>query len=777
MNVFTQTKRLVFLLVFMMAGLASSGSGQAAVPFSDVSPNHWAYTSIDWAYTNKLISGYANGTFGSKRTLTEAEFLVMLTRYDCSGDPQPKSQTGDRHWAASAYAYAKSKHLPLKGYSDSTLRDKPVTRGQVARIVAAFHGFDLNEHHAVQYMYINQLSSGKTGVKDYADYGAAQSLNRAEAAVFLHRLAEKGKCQLTGLTQDAAGKDNSKYPLPADFLPEGTVTFPEPDGTTPSPGSLPARDSRIEDIDIEKRTLTANGINSTFITLSLKDCYGNPISYDESFSFQAFSQSGGTVSNGQPAIEESPVELTFEVSSSAAYTQTDGPDVTVKVTAPALTSERKDTISFQYAGQKTENDKMACYRTPPAVDITYVPKAELQVSSTRSEMAANGSSTAVVTAKIVQPGGQTISDYNGRVRFYSAKGALLSTSDVTLSNGTASTQVTSLSSSSPVEDTIYAELIQTDSRYRAVNNEITSETHSTSILYDPGLSTIAGCARDDLEVAFIIDSSQSMTRSDPERLRVSKSQKLLLTLQAKLNVTTRFNSQGTPLYGSGPLLPVAHDSLYNVFQSGGTNIANGMETAFGQFQQPDAGTRKIAILVTDGKSNKRQVLEKVKKARENGITIFTIGLGSKEQLDEVLLQQAAQETGGRYFHVEKSSQLSTAYQTILTELSCGELFLGCSPSGNVFSAPSLRETEDTFYMNTFIDEGCSGEVKRVIVRFHSSEGSIDYDLIYRGQRYFALKKDMEEIIPLALEREGTFLAFDKDGILLGSRTIPRLTIK
>ncbi|MET1030427.1 vWA domain-containing protein, partial [Domibacillus tundrae] len=200
-----------------------------------------------------------------------------------------------------------------------------------------------------------------------------------------------------------------------------------------------------------------------------------------------------------------------------------------------------------------------------------------------------------------------------------------------------------------------------------------------------------------------------------------------------------------------------------------TNIADGMDEAFSRF----TGTNKVAILVTDGKSNERQVLAKIEQARNQGITVYTIGLGSKKQLNEALLQKVAQETGGRYFHVEKSSEISTAYQTILNELSCGELYLGCSPSGTVFASPSLRMTSDTFYMDTFIDEACS-EVERVVLRFHSLDGTIDYDLIYRGQHYFALKKDRTEIDPLYLQHEGTFLAYDKYGTLIGKQTIPVL---
>ena len=64
-------------------------------------------------------------------------------------------------------------------------------------------------------------------------------------------------------------------------------------------------------------------------------------------------------------------------------------------------------------------------------------------------------------------------------------------------------------------------------------------------------------------------------------------------------------------------------------------------------------------------------------------------------------------------------------------------------------------------MNTFIDGSCK-DIKKVIVQFTSLEGKVDYELIYRGQSYFALEKRLDEIIDLSLFSEGTFIGYDAD---------------
>ena len=134
----------------------------------------------------------------------------------------------------------------------------------------------------------------------------------------------------------------------------------------------------------------------------------------------------------------------------------------------------------------------------------------------------------------------------------------------------------------------------------------------------------------------------------------------------------------------------------------------------------------------------------LKKANEKNITIYTIGLGDKDKLNEDLLKQLAYETGGQYYHAKENIDISEIYQTILSEITCGYPALTCISASSAFRSPSLEYTDTDFYMNTFINERC-GTVDKVVLRLSSTKGDIDYVLIPRGQNLFALTKNINQI--------------------------------
>ncbi|MFD2443872.1 immunoglobulin-like domain-containing protein [Bacillus sp. CGMCC 1.16607] len=1049
MTVFQKRRSVSLLLILMLMLTSLPSPSSAASRYKDVNIDHWAYSSIEWAFKKGIVKGNSDGTFAPSRILTEAEFITMLIRYDC--DVNKKNVTGG---ASANYRYLKGKNIPLPGFINSKLRDEPIKRGDVARIVAAFNGLDLTMPHAVQYMYIKNLSNGMTGKKDYQDYGVDRSLSRAEAVVFLNQLSKRGTCKMVGLLNTSAGQDNQKYPLPINFLGEDSATFPPNETlpqTKPPVGAKPI-DSRLKDLDIEKPKLIANGVDSTFMTLNLQDCYGNPIPYDQSLVFTASSKRGARISvenyeNGNDAVafaksqlnviyaigesatgvtqnvtlptfgangtvitwysnnksiasngivtrptftegnaivtltatiskngiydtktfilvvlsqvqndseavalaksqlnviyatgdsaagvtqnvtlptsgangtviswysdniavaangivtrpiysagnslvtltatirkngvtdtksflvvvlkqvqndaeavssakdqlsiiyaagdseagvtqnitlpttganstviswysdniaiaangtvtrpkfglgnamvnltatiikneasstktfkvivleQPSPIgsEIIYQKAAEVSYaysaiTQTDGPELTIKVTAPASNTVVQDTISFQLNYQSNLN--MSCYQKPVTIELTYEPQAELRLEVGNKNLSPNGQTT--VTAKIVRPGGQTIWDYNGKVRFRSAKGAILGTQEAYFYNGVASTSVSPLSTSYQVNDEISAEIIQSDSRYNSEISSVLNKTFYTNVIYDPRLSP-ATCQRGELEVAFIIDSSGSMKRNDPERLRVSKSKELINTINANFNIGSHFNERGYMLGNPGSVNSVSY-SFDNVFQSGGTNIGEGLEQAFTKFTN-STSSQKVAILLTDGKSSERKATDMMNLAKSKGIKIFTIGLGDTKQLNESLLLKMASETGGKYYQAEKNTDISIAYQSILYDVTCGVSYPVCSQSGYVFTSPKLEVTSSDFYMNTYINENC-GEVDRVVLRLQSTDGDIDYELIHRGQNYYALQKEKNEIENFSLYNEGTFLAYNRDGTLVGQLRIP-----
>ena len=58
----------------------STSSSQFSLTFSDVSPDYWAYDSINYVFTHKWMGGMGDGTFQPARPLTRAEAASLLSR-------------------------------------------------------------------------------------------------------------------------------------------------------------------------------------------------------------------------------------------------------------------------------------------------------------------------------------------------------------------------------------------------------------------------------------------------------------------------------------------------------------------------------------------------------------------------------------------------------------------------------------------------------------------------------------------------------------------------
>ena len=159
--------------------------------FSDVA-NHWAIDPIRWASENNLVGGYEDGTFRPDNQVTEAEFAAILARYATNVTVEGEPEEGE-HWAQAVYDTLEKYGMPLRGYNNDKIKNQPITRGQIARIVAAKNGFNLDEVLAIEYMYENDLSGGFDSTKrNYETYGADQYLTRAQAVAFMQRLSKAG---------------------------------------------------------------------------------------------------------------------------------------------------------------------------------------------------------------------------------------------------------------------------------------------------------------------------------------------------------------------------------------------------------------------------------------------------------------------------------------------------------------------------------------------------------------------------------------------------------
>ena len=116
----------------------------------------------------------------------------------------------------------------------------------------------------------------------------------------------------------------------------------------------------------------------------------------------------------------------------------------------------------------------------------------------------------------------------------------------------------------------------------------------------------------------------------------------------------------------------------------GTAIGNGLATSVARMMDSDAKSR-VVILLTDGVNNRGEVapMTAAEIAKTYGIRVYTIGVGAngmaaypvmtpwgpdvqqmQVEIDEDLLGQIAQTTGGRYFRATDNTKLSEIYSEI-----------------------------------------------------------------------------------------------------------------
>lgn len=200
-------------------------------------------------------------------------------------------------------------------------------------------------------------------------------------------------------------------------------------------------------------------------------------------------------------------------------------------------------------------------------------------------------------------------------------------------------------------------------------------------------------AREGYNLMMILDLSRSMEIPDMLLNGRPVSRLTVVKRAAKQFVEERAGDKiglilfGTRAYLQTPLTYDRHNVLMRIDDATArlagdtTSIGDAVGLAIKRMENvPDAG--RIIILLTDG-ANTSGVLQPLKGAelaKDDGIKIYTIGLGSEADsramtndflvpnasadLDEDTLQKMAEMTGGRYFRATDIDTLNSIYKTI-----------------------------------------------------------------------------------------------------------------
>ncbi len=211
-------------------------------------------------------------------------------------------------------------------------------------------------------------------------------------------------------------------------------------------------------------------------------------------------------------------------------------------------------------------------------------------------------------------------------------------------------------------------------------------------LVNPKMGTkLETVKREGVDVVFAIDVSKSMLAEDIAPNRIEKSKRIVSEIINNL-VSDRV---GIIAYAAQayPQLPITTDySAAKMFlQSMNTDMLSSQGTAINQaislastYYNDDEQTNRILFIISDGEDHSEDDLQAIEQARENGIKIYTIGVGEtkgtvipikdergitlsykKDQnnetvitkLDEATLKKIAEEGNGEYIHGDDTQKV------------------------------------------------------------------------------------------------------------------------
>tara|TARA_R110001592_G_scaffold219477_1_gene473810 strand:- start:209830 stop:210831 length:1002 start_codon:yes stop_codon:yes gene_type:complete len=196
-----------------------------------------------------------------------------------------------------------------------------------------------------------------------------------------------------------------------------------------------------------------------------------------------------------------------------------------------------------------------------------------------------------------------------------------------------------------------------------------------------------------IDIVMAVDVSASMLAQDlkPDRLEATKEVAANFiegrpTDRIGLVVYAGESYTQTPLTTDHAVLRNALAGLRHGLIEDGTAIGMGLATIVNRLKDSKAKS-KVAILLTDGENNRGEIdpITASQLAKEFNIRVYTIGVGTKGlartpiaydgrggfqfanlevNIDEELLQQIADETGGKYFRATDNEKLQAIYNEI-----------------------------------------------------------------------------------------------------------------
>ncbi|RYZ50122.1 MAG: VWA domain-containing protein [Sphingobacteriales bacterium] len=204
--------------------------------------------------------------------------------------------------------------------------------------------------------------------------------------------------------------------------------------------------------------------------------------------------------------------------------------------------------------------------------------------------------------------------------------------------------------------------------------------------------------RKGVDVFFALDVSKSMLATDIQPDRLTRAKQLISRMMEKMSddrvglvVFAGKSYLQVPLtidYGAAKML--LETVKPDMIPTQGTVLGDAIDLSASSFSQKEK-KYKALVLISDGEDHDAQAMDAAKKAAEEGVVIYTIGIGSEKgstiidpatgqpklddkgapvitKLNEQELRSLAEATGGTYTHLANTSQAADALVNAIDDM-------------------------------------------------------------------------------------------------------------
>jgi Mg-chelatase subunit ChlD len=197
-------------------------------------------------------------------------------------------------------------------------------------------------------------------------------------------------------------------------------------------------------------------------------------------------------------------------------------------------------------------------------------------------------------------------------------------------------------------------------------SDLVVPNEQTSIEVEGRASNFAGVEK--LDLFLVMDTSNSLRKTDPNDHRSAGAiglVKFLFWSNTYIGVVDfdRNAKLVSPLTGDRSAVK---EAIRGLDREGKTDLAAGIRTALKGFEQAGRpGSSRVMLVFTDGKSKQKPARKAMAEAREQGVSISTLLLGSDDK-GAAILREIADGTGGSFVAVTDPSRLPDAFLGLRT---------------------------------------------------------------------------------------------------------------